>query len=203
MGIFKKNPVTAQLDDLVATSLAAPSFAAGAAGWTSTHYQNKLEQIAHYNNLLVRSGMDASQANRIIGNLMKQLEEERAKSMAGPQTSYDASAPLNWNAGRDPNSSSPRRPSRYTKNKFFADAGMEPLVLLAARLRMPVVSNPSADLSMAFAPIEYIEVVINERTARIFYVLNDESNTLEEDAKVFPSDDLVAQFHLLMAVQPK
>lgn len=78
-------------------------------------------------------------------------------------------------------------------SKFMA-TDIDPLLLLADRLRIP----RSRGQNITFMGIEHIHVYAAADKVVVLYYKDGVANLLEEDASIFPSDSLVAQFHLIM-----
>ncbi len=78
-------------------------------------------------------------------------------------------------------------------SKFMA-IDIDPLLLLADRLRIP----RSRGQGITFKGIEHLHVYAAADKVVVLYYKDGVANLLEEDASIFPSDSLVAQFHLIM-----
>jgi hypothetical protein len=84
------------------------------------------------------------------------------------------------------------------KLPYFAANNVEPLELLATRLRIPHQSG--VDPWYWFAPqLDFVNMVFDDAKAFITVVAKGKATVIEDDAKNFPTDELVAQFRLLLA----
>jgi hypothetical protein len=70
----------------------------------------------------------------------------------------------------------------------------DPLMLLGHRCRL--IKDEGEIWN--FPNIDHIHVWISPLTAFVFIIKNDKPLTITEDANVFPSDELVAKFFLMM-----
>ena len=72
----------------------------------------------------------------------------------------------------------------------------EPLYLLAHRLRL--LENFGIGRTWEFPNIDHVHVWVDPATAHILVVKDGKGVVLEDPADVFPSDELVAKFQLMM-----
>lgn len=73
----------------------------------------------------------------------------------------------------------------------FKETGIDPLQLLTDRLRIPRNKR-------TFKGIDHVHIYAAADKVVVMYYKAGAANIIEEDASMFPSDSLVAQFHLLM-----
>lgn len=73
----------------------------------------------------------------------------------------------------------------------FKITGIDPLRLLSDRLRLP-------SGKLTFKGIDCVHIYAAADKVVVMYYKDGAANILEEEASLFPSDSLVAQFHLLM-----
>jgi len=84
-------------------------------------------------------------------------------------------------------------------SQYFIGIGLHPLDLLASRLRLPKITN--GPVQQRFAPLDFVSVVFDNDTAFITVIAHGKGSVVEDDAKNFPTDELVAQFRILLASQ--
>jgi hypothetical protein len=89
-----------------------------------------------------------------------------------------------------------RNPRNTLDPNWFVRMQYDPLRLLAIRLRLPHREGEIVNWS----PIEHIHVHVSDVKAFVMFVKDDASTTLEDDAKLYPSDRLLAQIKLVMGI---
>jgi len=94
-----------------------------------------------------------------------------------------------------------QKPMSNSTNSYFDPAQdntrVYPIELLAVRLRIPTKKN----FATKFGNLDEVHVYLGTDKAFIFYVANGKGGVLEDDVKLYPSDDLCAQMRLLLGTQ--
>jgi hypothetical protein len=88
-----------------------------------------------------------------------------------------------------------------TAKSWFVENNKNPLDMLSERLRLPSdrpVPGLLPNNVFQTTKLQHIHAYTDAEKVRIFYVKDGVSNTIEEEAHIFPSDGLVAQFKLLL-----
>lgn len=120
---------------------------------------------------------------KALGVLIDNSTLDAMKAMTGT-TSIMEGAQMKVNVGANP---------------FFAANNINPMNLLAARLRVPM--KQGVEGAYWFEPLDYVHIVFDDEKAYVMYVAHGKASVIEDDAKNFPTDELVAQFRLLLASQ--
>lgn len=88
-----------------------------------------------------------------------------------------------------------------TATSWFIRHGKDPLYMLGERLRLDCRRHVPGELPPMIFPAKafaHIHAFSDAEKVRVFYVKDGVSNVIEEEANIFPSDGLVAQFKLLL-----
>lgn len=136
-----------------------------------------------------------------LDGLMKQSEQAAAGSLLGVSHGMYSAASGPMIGSITTSAPTPRTVTSYatTDAAWFSRSGVDPLNLLGVRLRLPREQTMQGEnIGFPAKSFSHIHVFADAEKVRIFYVKDGVSNTIEEDANIFPSDGLVAQFKLLL-----